>query len=240
MRLQRDMRLGRWLPALRPVLIAGGSLLPLVAWGCSCGPPFGDPGFDFMPGDYALEPIPEPIHACLGPAAPPPKGGEPQPTGPGDDAGSLSIGQSTIRPPRALFHPVPTRPVFAPRSEYSPPVPLGIKVERADEPADDADSEDAPNQQPVPSVEESLPEPTDEGRPKQSQTSDNTPAATSQRATAPSRPTDPQMPPPSGAKTADSRPFDSFAIPVKVRLSLQPPMQNPTPVDAWRKRGPQR
>ena len=217
-----------------------------MACGCSCGPPFGDPGFDFPPGDYALEPIPDPMHACLDPLACPRKDCEPQPASPRNDAGSLSISQSTIRPPHSLFHPVPTRPVFAPRPEYSPPVPLGIKVERSDGPANHADSKAAPNQQPVPPVEEPLPEPTDEGHPTQSQTPDNdpptddSPPAAPQRTTAPPLPTDPKTPPPAGVKTTDSRPFDPFAIPVTTRLSLQPPVQTSPPVTAWQKRGPLR
>ncbi len=36
------------------------------------------------------------------------------------------LAQATIRPLHSRFHPVPTRPVFAPREEYFPPEPEGL------------------------------------------------------------------------------------------------------------------
>jgi hypothetical protein len=47
---------------------------------------------------------------------------------PGSDLASKGVippvDSDTIQPPHSKFHPVPTRPVFAPREEYPPPKPL--------------------------------------------------------------------------------------------------------------------
>ncbi len=59
---------------------------------------------------------------------------------PGSDLDSRGIvppaGPDSILPPHSKFHPVPTRPVFAPRSEYPPPQPLDSRLQPVPTPAE--------------------------------------------------------------------------------------------------------